>query len=89
MGVEEGGSLFIDRNGAAPLSGQDAYVVLGDHQSEQAVAGKPLTFSNDRIWHLTPGSTHDVANRPACGSYTRSVVNGNPDASLSSGTAVC
>ncbi|QKW23123.1 pre-peptidase C-terminal domain-containing protein [Kitasatospora sp. NA04385] len=87
VGVEQGGgSLFLDKNGLATLSGSDAYVVLGDHQPEQAVSGKPLTYSNFKIWHLTAGQTFDFKNRPTCGYYTRSVTNGTPDANLYSGT---
>ncbi|RKE23644.1 hypothetical protein [Streptomyces sp. TLI_171] len=89
VGVEQGGgSLFLDKNGLATLSGSDAYVVLGDHQPEQAVSGRPLTYSNFKIWHLTAGQTFDFKNRPTCGYYTRSVTNGSPDANLYSGTPI-
>ncbi|MCU7820211.1 hypothetical protein [Kitasatospora sp. DSM 101779] len=64
-------------------------MVLGDHQPEQAVSGKPLTFSHYRIWRLRPCDTHDYKNRPACGYCTRSVTNGVADANPYSGTAVC
>ncbi|MGW4271914.1 cyanophycinase [Streptomyces seoulensis] len=87
VGIDEGGSsLYIDKNGLATLYGSDAYVVLGDHQPEQAVAGKPLTFRDYKIWHLTGGRTFDFRNRPACGYYRRSVTNGVPDANLYNGT---
>jgi cyanophycinase-like exopeptidase len=89
VGVEEGGSLFIDNNGLATLYGQDAYVVLGDHQPEQAVSGKPLTYSNYKIWRMSPGATYDFKNRPTCGYYTRSVTNGVADSNLYTGTPVC
>ncbi|MFE5971694.1 pre-peptidase C-terminal domain-containing protein [Streptomyces sp. NPDC056460] len=89
VGVEEGGgSLFIDRNGLATEYGKDAYVVLADHQPEQAADRKPLTYSNFKIWRLTPGTTFDFKNRPTCGYYLRSVTNGVPDANLYSGTPV-
>ncbi|MFC9325619.1 putative Ig domain-containing protein [Kitasatospora sp. NPDC057015] len=89
VGVEQGGgSLFLDKNGLATLSGSDAYVVLGDHQPEKAVSGSPLTFSNYKIWHLTAGQTFDFKNRPTCGYYLKSVNNGVADASLYSGTPV-
>lgn len=78
VGVEEGGSLFVDRNDLATLSGQDTYVVLGDHQPEQAVPSKPPTFSDFKIRHLGPGGTYDFGNRPTCGYCTRRVVNGAP-----------
>ncbi|MFF5497635.1 hypothetical protein [Streptomyces aquilus] len=88
VGVEEGGSLFIDRNGQGTQYGKDAYVVLGDHQPEQAVDRKPLTYSGFEIWRLTPGATFDFRNRPTCGYYLRSVTAGVPDANLYSGTPV-
>ncbi|WP_225803687.1 hypothetical protein [Streptomyces sp. NK15101] len=89
VGVEEGGgSLFLDRNGTATQYGKDAYVVLADHQPEQAVDRKPLTYSGFKIWRLTPGSTFDFKNRPTCGYYLRSVTNGVADANLYNGTPV-
>ncbi|MFJ8133904.1 pre-peptidase C-terminal domain-containing protein [Streptomyces hydrogenans] len=89
VGVEEGGgSLFLDRNGTATQYGKDAYVVLADHQPEQAVDKKPLTYSGFKIWRLTPGSTFDFKNRPTCGYYLRSVTNGVADANLYNGTPV-
>ncbi|MFD3728145.1 pre-peptidase C-terminal domain-containing protein [Streptomyces sp. NPDC058671] len=89
VGVEEGGgSLFIDRDGMATQYGKDAYVVLADHQPEQAVDRKPLTYSGFKIWRLTPGSTFDFKNRPTCGYYLRSVTNGVTDANLYNGTPV-
>lgn len=89
VGVEEGGgSLFLDRDGMATQYGKDAYVVLADHQPEQAVDRKPLTYSGFKIWRLTPGSTFDFKNRPTCGYYLRSVRNGIADPNLYSGTPV-
>ncbi|MET7950147.1 hypothetical protein [Micromonospora sp. NPDC005324] len=88
VGVEEGASLFIDRNGLATLSGPSAYVVLGDHQPEVASSGQPLTYSNFKIWKLTAGQTYNFANRPTCGYYLKSVTNGVPSSSLYSGTPV-
>ncbi|KUN25255.1 hypothetical protein AQJ23_17585 [Streptomyces antibioticus] len=89
VGVEEGGgSLFIDRNGLGTQYGKDAYVVLADHQPEQAVDRKPLTYSGFKIWRLTPGTTFDFRHRPTCGYYLRSVTGGVPDANLYSGTPV-
>ncbi|MEU9832424.1 pre-peptidase C-terminal domain-containing protein [Streptosporangium sp. NPDC048047] len=88
VGVEEGGSLYIGRDGLATLSGAAAYVVLGDHQPEQAVSGRPLTFSGFKIWKIAPGQTYDFAHRPTCGYYLRSVTDGVADANLYSGTPV-
>lgn len=86
VGIEEGGSLLIGADGHSTLYGKDAYVVLGDHQPEQASAGTPLTFRDYKIWHLSPGDTYDFAHRPTCGYYLRSVVSGTADANLYSGT---
>ncbi|WDZ86234.1 hypothetical protein [Micromonospora cathayae] len=88
VGVEEGASLYLDRNGLATLSGPSAHVVLGDHQPEVAVPGRPLTYTNFKIWKLTNGQTYDFANRPSCGYYLRSVRAGVPDGNLYSGTPV-
>ncbi|MFE6338537.1 hypothetical protein ACFVOK_35840 [Streptomyces sp. NPDC057798] len=86
VGVDEKGSLFIDRNGLATQYGANAWVVLGDHVPERAVAGRPLTYSDYKIWRLTPGATFDFANRPTCGYYRRSVTNGVAQANLYNGT---
>jgi cyanophycinase-like exopeptidase len=88
VGVEEGGgSLYLDRAGLATVYGT-AYVVLGDHQPERAVAGRPLSFSGFKIWKLTSGSTFDFANRPTCGYYLVSVTDGALDRDPYSGTPV-
>lgn len=86
VGVEEGGSLYIGPDGKASVSGEDVYVVLADHQPERAVRGEPLTYEGFKIWRLRPGDTYDFADRPACGYYLRSVLDGRPDSSLYSGT---
>ncbi|MEV5971494.1 hypothetical protein [Streptomyces sp. NPDC051921] len=88
VGVEEGGSLFIDKDGLATLSGADTYVVLGDHTPEKAVPGQPLTFTGFKIWRLTAGQTFDFKNRPTCGYYLRSVTNGVTDSNLYNGTPI-
>ncbi|MEU7909358.1 hypothetical protein [Actinoplanes sp. NPDC049118] len=88
IGIEEGGSFVIDRNGLATLSGQNAYIVLGDHTPERVAPGQSLTYSGYKIWRITPGGTFDFKNRPTCGYYLRSVTNGTPSANLYNGTPV-
>lgn len=76
VGVNEGATLLIDKYGLGVAYGGNTYVVLGDHPPEQCVSKKPLTFSNYKIWKLTPGATFNFANRPTTGYYLRSVTNG-------------
>jgi cyanophycinase-like exopeptidase len=82
LGVEEGGALYIDKNGLATLSGEDAYIVLGDNQPEHIRRGDPLTYRDYKIWRLVSGDMFDFARRPTTGYYLRSVVNGVPDRDL-------
>ncbi|MFF3030967.1 hypothetical protein ACFVS7_08150 [Streptomyces rubiginosohelvolus] len=88
VGVDDGGSLFIYRNGRATVAGADTYVVLGDHRPEQTDPDRYSTYEDYKIWRLRPGQTYDFKNRPTCGYYLRSIVNGVPDRDLSSGTPV-
>ncbi|WP_189719236.1 hypothetical protein [Streptomyces chryseus] len=86
VGVEEGGSLFIDRNGTATVAGADTFVVLGDHRAERADPDRYLTYYDYKIWRLRPGQTYDFKNRPTCGYYLRSIVTGVADDNLYNGT---
>lgn len=77
MAVNEGTSLVVDRFGLGTVMGAGpVYMVLADHQPERCVAGQSLSFSNFKIWKLATGATFDLASRPACGYYRRSVTNG-------------
>ncbi|MEU8679543.1 hypothetical protein [Streptomyces sp. NPDC048560] len=88
VGVDDGGSLSIDRNGLATVSGADAFVVLGDHRPERADPDRYLTYHDYKIWRLRPGQTYDFKNRPTCGYYLRSIVTGIADSNLYDGTPV-
>ncbi|GAB2946704.1 hypothetical protein [Streptomyces sp. NPDC059173] len=88
VGVDDGGSLFIDKDGRATAAGADAFVVLGDHRPEQADPDRYLSYDDYKIWRLRPGQTYDFKNRPTCGYYLRSIVDGVPDRNLYSGTPV-
>ena len=74
---DEVSSLVVDASGLATVMGVGAvYVVLADHAPEQCAPKKPLTYSNFKIWRLSPGDTFDLQNRPTSGYYTVSVRNG-------------
>ncbi|WP_282690018.1 MULTISPECIES: hypothetical protein [unclassified Streptomyces] len=88
VGVDDGGSLFIDKNGRATAAGADTFVVLGDHRPEQADPDRYLSYDDYKIWRLRPGQAYDFKNRPTCGYYLRSIVDGVPDRNLYSGTPV-
>ncbi|GAB4200098.1 MAG: hypothetical protein OHK0022_20900 [Roseiflexaceae bacterium] len=76
LGIDEGAVMVIDPSGLGTLYGGNAYVVLADHTPEQVVSRLPLTFSNYKIWKISPGGTYNFANRPTTGYYLRSVSNG-------------
>lgn len=89
MAVNEGTSLVVDRFGQGTVMGAGpVYMVLADHQPERCVAGQSLSFSNFKIWKLATGTTFDLANRPTCGYYRRSVTNGAIDGDPYEGTPV-
>ena len=74
---DEVSSLVVDASGLATVMGVGAvYVVLADHAPEQCAPKKPLTYSNFKIWRLSPGDVFDLQNRPTSGYYTVSVRNG-------------
>ncbi|MEV8005819.1 hypothetical protein LEL86_14675 [Streptomyces sp. WA6-1-16] len=88
FGVDDGGSLFIDKNGLATAAGADTFVLLGDHRPEQADPDRYLTYDDYRIWRLRPGGTYDFKHLPTCGYYLRGVIDGIPDRDLCNGTPV-
>ncbi|MEU0001233.1 hypothetical protein ABZ069_30370 [Streptomyces microflavus] len=88
VGVDDGGSLFIDKNGRGSVAGGDTFVILGDHRPERADPDRYLTYYDYKIWRLRPGQTYDFKNRPTCGYYLRSIVSGVADRELYSGTPV-
>ncbi len=77
VAIDEATSLMVDKFGTASVVGQgNAYFVLADHQPETCVSGSPLTFSNYKIWRISPGGFYNLQNRPTTGYYTISVTNG-------------
>ncbi|GAB1688611.1 hypothetical protein [Krasilnikovia sp. M28-CT-15] len=85
VGVEEGGSLHVDRDGLATVVARNVYVVLADHPPERVQPGRPLSYQGFKIWKLAPGSTFDFRHRPTCGYYLRDVVDGVPRGDLYDG----
>ncbi|HEU4325150.1 MAG TPA: hypothetical protein VFS21_18560 [Roseiflexaceae bacterium] len=76
LGIDEGAVIVIDPSGLGTLYGGSAYVVLADHAPERVASRQPLSFSNYKIWKLSPGSTYNFASRPTTGYYLRSVTDG-------------
>lgn len=77
LGVGERTSVVVDRNGTARVIGDGfAYFVLADHAPEVCEPGRPLTFSDYKIWKIGPGETYDLRRRPATGFYRISVTEG-------------
>ena len=77
IAVNEATSMVVDENGLARVLGSGAaYFVLADHAPETCIAGQPLTFSNFKIWKVSPNQTFDLQNRPTTGFYPISVTNG-------------
>ena len=77
VAADEETSIVVDDNGLATVIGSgNAYFVLADHFPEQCQNRKPLTYSNYKLWRVTPGGTFDLRNRPTGGFYTISVTNG-------------
>lgn len=80
IGIDEGTSLVINRQGMAQVMANErdgsAYLILGDHQPEVCERNKPISFSNYRIWRVRNGQTFDLKNIPATDYYQVSVKRG-------------
>ncbi|MGK7948292.1 MAG: hypothetical protein AB4368_05670 [Xenococcaceae cyanobacterium] len=77
IGIDEGTSLAIDRQGIAQVMTDDeknsVYFILGDHQPEVCEPQTPLSFSDYKIWRVRDGETFDLQNIPTTGYYEVSV----------------
>ncbi len=77
VGIDEGTSLAIDRQGIARVMTDDedgsTYFILGDRQPEVCEPETPLSFSNYKIWRVGNGETFDLKNIPTTGYYEVSV----------------
>lgn len=73
-------SVVIDKNGLATVAGTaNAYFITADHKPEVCEKRKPLTYSNFKVWKVTPGGTFNLKKRPTTGYYTVSVKEGKLD----------
>lgn len=87
VAIDQGTSLVIDRFGMSTVMGASVvYMVLADHLPEVCQAGSALTYSGFKIWKLASGDQFDLASRPSCGYYRRSVTNGALSADPYGGT---
>ncbi len=75
--INEVTSVVVDQNGLATVMGSgNAYFVFADHTPEICEPNQPLTFSNYKIWKVSPNQTFNLRNRPTTGFYQISVLNG-------------
>lgn len=77
IAVNERTSVVVDKNGLARVMGEGpAYFVLGDHAPEVCERGRPLTYSDFKVWRVKANETFDLRNRPTSGYYLVSVQRG-------------
>lgn len=69
----EGSGIVVGPNGVATVYGADAFFVLADHAPEVCVPKTPLTYSNFKVWKVSPGGSFDLRNRPTTGFTSLSV----------------
>jgi cyanophycinase len=77
LAVERETSVVSDARGRARVLGKGPiYLVRGDHAPEVCEPGKPLTYSDYKLWKLPSGAALDLKHLPAAGFYTVSVRDG-------------
>lgn len=77
LAVERETSVAVDRKGAARVMGKGpVYLVVGDHRPEVCETGRPLTYTDYKVWKLPSGAVFDLRRRPKGGFYTVSVRDG-------------
>lgn len=76
IGGNEGSGILLGSNGVATVYGADAYFVLADHAPELCAPKKPLTYSNFKVWKVSPGGSFDLRNLPTTGFTSISVTGG-------------
>jgi cyanophycinase len=77
LGINEGTSVVVDRNGLATVMGAGpAYFVQGTHAPERCESGVALSYTDFRIWRVAAGGQFNLWTWPTSGYYLRSVNNG-------------
>jgi cyanophycinase len=77
LGINEGTSVVVDRNGLATVMGAGpAYFVQGTHTPERCESGVPLSYTDYRIWRVAAGGQFNLWTWPTSSYYLRSVNNG-------------
>jgi cyanophycinase-like exopeptidase len=77
LGIDEGSTIVIDREGLGTVYGDVAYMVHADHSSSDCESeASPVTHLGFKVWRLPVGSTYDFYDRPADGYYKIDVVAG-------------
>jgi cyanophycinase len=77
LGVSERTSILVDGAGRAEVMGEGpVYLVLADHRPENCSPGKPLTFSDFRIWRISTGEGFSLSDWPGSGGKVLSVREG-------------
>lgn len=80
LGIDEGSTIVIDREGLGTVYGDVAYMVHADRSSSGCEGDgeetSPVTYLGFKVWRLPVGSTYDFYDRPAEGYYKIDVVEG-------------
>ncbi len=81
IGIDEGTSLVIDREGMAEVMSNrtkgSVYFILADHQPKVCERNKSLSFSDYKIWRVRNGKKFNLNNIPTTGYYEVSVDRGH------------
>lgn len=77
LGIDEGSTIVIDRDGLGTVFGDVAYMVRADQAGSGCESERdPVTYLGFKVWRLPVGSTYDFTDRPAAGFYRVDVVEG-------------
>ena len=77
LGIDEGSTIVIDRDGMGTVFGDVAYMVHADQASSGCESDRdPVTYLGFKVWRLPVGSTYDFTDRPDSGYYRIDVVEG-------------